>query len=139
MISPSLKKKLYRRFVWLDVLGPEAGTCRGFGWKQIMVVSDSCLAIQSVPQPDYLTDGVHGLEVQQIGQDLCLLTRQFCDARRSRFLVAAMLEEVAYLLLQSGHRKIGVATADVLNTLHQRQLTTPVQDETVSCVQYVLT
>lgn len=93
-----------------------------------MVVSDSCLAIQSVPQPDYLTDGVHGLEVQQIGQDLCLLTRQFCDARRSRFLVAAMLEEVAYLLLQSGHRKIGVATADVLNTLHQRQLTTPVQD-----------
>ena len=139
MISPSLKKKLYRRFVWLDVLGPEAGTCRGFGWKQIMVVSDSCLAIQSVPQPSYLTDGVHGLEVQQIGQDLCLLTRQFCDARRAQFLVAVMPEDVAYLLLQSGHRKIGVATADVLNTLHQRQLKTPVQDETVSCVQYVLT
>ncbi len=129
MISPSLKKKLYRRFVWLDVLGPEAAACRGFGWKQIMVVSDSCLAIQSVPQPDYLTDGVHGLEVQQIGQGLCLLTRQFCDARRAQFLVAVMPEDVAYLLLQSGHRKIGVAATDVLNALHQRQLTTPVLEE----------
>lgn len=129
MISPSLKKKLYRRFVWLDVLGSEAAACRGFGWKQIMVVSDSCLAIQSVPQPDYLTDGVHGLEVQQIGQGLCLLTRQFCDARRAQFLVAVMPEDVAYLLLQSGHRKIGVAATDVLNALHQRQLTTPVLEE----------
>lgn len=129
MISPSLKKKLYRRFVWLDVLGPEAGACRGFGWKQIMVVSDSCFAIQSVPQPDYLSDGVHGLEVQQIGRDLCLLTRQFCDARRAQFLVAVTPEDVAYLLLQSGHRKIGVAATDVLNALHQRQLTTPVLEE----------
>lgn len=129
MISPSLKKKLYRRFVWLDLLGPEAAACRGFGWKQIMVVSDSCLAIQSVPQPDYLTDGVHGPEVQQIGQGLCLLTRQFCDARRAQFLVAVMPEDVAYLLLQSGHRKIGVAATDVLNALHQRQLTTPVLEE----------
>jgi len=87
------------------------------------------LAIQSVPQPDYLTDGVHGLEVQQIGQGLCLLTRQFCDARRAQFLVAVMPEDVAYLLLQSGHRKIGVAATDVLNALHQRQLTTPVLEE----------
>lgn len=125
MISPSLKKKLYRRFVWLDVLGPEAGTCRGFGWKQIMVVSDSCLAIQSVPQPSYLTDGVHGLEVQQIGQDLCLLTRQFCDARRAQFLVAVMPEDVAYLLLQSGRsqnrrrycrRSEHIASAPAYNT-----------------------
>lgn len=126
MISPALKKKLHRRFVWLNVLGAEAGACRGFGWKQSMVVSDGCLAIQSVPQPDYLIDGVHGLEVQQISQNLCLLVRQFCDARRAQFLVALALEDVAYLLLQSGHRKIGVAAAEILHVLQQRQLATPV-------------
>ncbi|MCK6391177.1 MAG: hypothetical protein L6Q40_09205 [Azonexus sp.] len=62
--------------------------------------------------------------MQPIDQKLCLLTRHTCDGRRTRFLAAVTMEEIAKLLLQSGDQKIGLAAADVLSCLHKRQLTT---------------
>lgn len=129
MMSQQVMKKLHLRFVWFDLLGPESGLFEGFGWRQTMVISDANLEIHCLPEPEYFSSAAHGLEVQLIDQKRCLITRHTCDGGRSQFLAAVTLEEVADLLLQSGSHKIGLAAADVLSCLHERQLTTLVIDQ----------
>lgn len=125
MLTSRLSTELHQRFVW-DLLGEEAGLFQGYGWRQSMLLAVNQLRIWSDPQPDFLHLGAHGLQAQQIDGGICLITRQYCDARQVQITVATHLDHIAILLLQGGSHKIGVATDALLDELQRQQLITKI-------------
>lgn len=114
--------ELHARFVWRDVT--EGGILPGIGWSQSICMAADHLRIWSDPQPEFLWSGAHGLHAMAVSEGTCLLTRQYTDARRVDFAVAASLDQIVELLLIDGSRKIGVAADALLDRLEKEGLLT---------------
>lgn len=117
--------ELVSRFVWNDII--QEGGWQGFGWSQSVFAGADHFHIQAIPQPEFLTYGAHGLLVMAVTADSCLVTREYCDGRRTNFAIATSIRGVADLLVAEANHKVGVAADAVLEKLSQRQMLNTMQ------------
>lgn len=117
--------ELVALFAWKDTI--QEGGWQGFGWWQSVLVGADHFHIQATPQPDFLTYGAHGLLVMGVTENTCLVTREYCDGRRTDFAVATSINGMADLLVAETNHKIGVSADAVLEKLSQRQMLTTMQ------------
>ncbi|MEW9898397.1 hypothetical protein ABWL39_07185 [Chitinivorax sp. PXF-14] len=122
MLNHDQVAELHARFVWRDVT--EGGVLPGIGWSQSICVAADHLRIWSDPQPDFMSSGAHGLHVMVVSDGTCLLTRQYTDARRVDFAVAASLGQVVEILLMDDSHKVGVAADALLDKPEKEELLT---------------
>lgn len=118
MLKRTLVSELYARFVWHDV--PDHDVLP-IGWGQYICISADHVRIWCDPVPNS-SNSAHGVYVMAVSEKNCLLTRQYTDARRDNFAVAASLHQVVTMLLMDSGHKVGVAVSGLLDRLEKHGL-----------------
>lgn len=118
MLKSSLAFELYAHFVGHDVTDRHV---LPVGWSQSICIAADHVRIWCDPVPDFL-NSAHGIYMMAISDKTCLLTRQYTDACRDNFAVAASLDQVVTMLLMDSSHKVGVAVARLLGRLEKQGL-----------------